>query len=586
MKMATAVPSPLASSVERTNGAKLSRLLVDGGTTVLKKHFDQYYPPSGLATSLNSHYSTLNDLFRDGHLHTPQWNKLFPTGGGLPNSKNFDISLLFLLLTNICGLSPPHGGWHRKPHPTDHSREANLARIKFFRNELYDHITTTGIDTPTFNAFWRQISGALHGLGLDKAEIDRLKAEHGGEEDYIGVLCEWSVSEQNIKSQLEDILLSQTEVQQAVDEVHLTQLEDRRILQDSKKKLEEVHQVQTETQQTVDEVCQSQIQTQQTVDEVRQSQTETQKTVDEVRQSQIQTQQIVDDVRQKQLEDRGTIQDSNMKLQEVFQIERKTHQVVTNVRETQTDDSKVIQKISERQTNTERGVAKLLDRQEEFHQILQETKSRVEESHEKLLTAQDEHFEAMRQDLKERGEDSEGRREKHRENEILKKLAKIDTLKYVRDHADRYVEGTRLSILAEVESWLEDRSCPNRVMVISGNAGMGKSVISAVMCEKMQEAGRLAGSHFCQHGRARHRNPKVMLQSLASQLCDSLPDYKEALVEKLSRNLGVEINNMEVKDLFEVLFEEPLANLNDPGLTYLMVIDGLDESELRDEMSY
>jgi len=70
-----------------------------------------------------------------------------------------------------------------------------------------------------------------------------------------------------------------------------------------------------------------------------------------------------------------------------------------------------------------------------------------------------------------------------------------------------------------------------------------------------------------------------MLQSLASQLCDFLPDYKKALAEKLSRNLGVEINNMEVKDLFDVLFEEPLTSLNDPGLTFLMVIDGLDESE-------
>jgi len=97
----------------------------------------------------------------------------------------------------------------------------------------------------------------------------------------------------------------------------------------------------------------------------------------------------------------------------------------------------------------------------------------------------------------------------------------------------------------------------------------------------MQEAGRLAGSHFCKHDRARHRNPKVMLQSLASQLCDFLPDYKEALAEKLSRNLGVEINNMEVKDLFDVLFEEPLTSLKDPGLTSLMVIDGLDESEFQ-----
>ena len=613
--MSAAAPSSLASSVEKTNGAKLSRLLIDGGTPVLKKLFDQYHPPKHLKTHLNNHYSTLNDLFRDGHMHARQRYKLFPTDRVSPDSKNFDISLLFLLLTNICGLSPPDRGWHRKPRPGDLSLEADLVRIKFFRNDLYGHVTSTGIDTPTFNALWPQISGTLLHLGLDKAEVDRLEAEHCGEEDYIDVLCEWSVSEQEIKSQLEDIRQSQTEVQQAVDKVQMTQLEDRQIREDSKKKLENVHEVQTKTQQTVDEVRQFQIKTQQTVDDVRQSQIKTRQTVDDVRQSQIktqqtvgevhltrledrkifqackkkleevhqvqtETQQTVDEVRRNQLEDRGTIHDTNTKLENVFQIDRKTHQLVTTLRKTQIGDSKAIQEIRHTQTNTQECVAELLDRQHEFHETLQETKSRVETNGE-LLRAQGEHFKAMRQDSKATTEDLESQRENHRENDILKKLAQIDTLKNIRHHADRYVEGTRLSVFAEVEKWLNDKSSPNRVMVISGNAGMGKSVISAVMCKKMQEAGRLAGSHFCQHDTARHRNPKVMLQSLASQLCDSLPNCKKALVEKLSRNLGVEINNMEVKDLFEVLFEEPLASLNDPGLTYLMVIDGLDESEFQ-----
>ena len=536
--MAAAEPSPLASSVEKTNGAKLSRLLIDGGTMVLRKIFDRYHPPASLLADLNANYHALNNLLRRRVLHKSQWDLLFPPGGATPDSNTFDITLLFLLLTNICGFSPPPLGWNTKPLPSDTSVEANLARIKFFRNELYGHVTTTGIDTPTFSALWLEISAVLVALGLPRAEIDRLRAEHCGEEDFLDVLFEWADSEEDIKSQLKDIRQYQSRVQRAVDEVHLTQLEDRKILQSSNRKLEEVHEVRTKTQKTVDEV------------------------------------------RQNQLEDSGTMQDSNKKLQEVFQIDRKTHQAVTNIRETQIDDSKVIQKISQSQTNTEKGVAKLFDRHEEFHQTLQETKSRIEDTHGNLLRTQGEHFEAIRKNLKQTAEDLE-EREKRRENELLKKLAKIDTLKIVRYHSDRYVEGTRLSIFAKVERWLNDRSSPNRVMVISGNAGIGKSVISAVMCEKMQEAGRLAGCHFCQHDRARHRKPKVMLQSLASQLCDFLPDYKKALVEKLSRNLGVEINNMEVKELFEVLFEEPLTSLNDPGLTYLMVIDGLDESEFQ-----
>ena len=442
--MASSSPSPLASSVEKTNGAKLSRLLVDGGTMVLRKIFDRYHPPANLQADLNANYRTLNNLLRRRVLHQPQWDLLFPPGGATPDSNTFDISLLFLLLNNICGLSPPPSGWHTKPSASDTSVEANLARIKFFRNELYGHVTTTGMDTPTFSALWREISAVLVALGLTQAEIDRLKAELCGEEEFLGVLFEWAHSEEDIKSQLRDIRQDQA----TVFEVHQT-------VQNIKEIVEDVRNLQSAAV----------------------------------------TQETIDEKRQTQLGDRGTVRDNKV-------------------------DTKL-------------------------------------------------------------QEDLEVQREKNRENEILKKLAKIETLKTVRNHADRYVDGTRLSFFSAVESWLNDRSCPNRVMVISGSAGMGKSVISAVICEKMQDAGRLAGSHFCQHDRARHRNPKVMLQSLASQLCDILPDYKKALVERLSRNLGVEISNMEVKDLFEVLFEEPLASLSDSSLAYLMVIDGLDESEFQ-----
>ena len=116
-------------------------------------------------------------------------------------------------------------------------------------------------------------------------------------------------------------------------------------------------------------------------------------------------------------------------------------------------------------------------------------------------------------------------------------------------------------------------------MVIVGNAGMGKSVIAAELSKRMLEEGKLSGGHFCQHDKVRHRNPKMLLQSLAYQLSHSLPDYRKALVKQLSRNLGVEINDMEVEDLFELLFEEPLSRLTDPNSTCLVIVDALDESE-------
>ncbi|XP_044182631.1 uncharacterized protein LOC114962403 [Acropora millepora] len=405
--MATAAASPLASSVEKTNGAKLSRLLIDGGTTVLRNVFDAHHPSANLAADLHASYSILNGLLRRRVLNRHQWNKLFPRGRTPSDANNFDITLLFLLLTNICGLSRPPAYWHKKPTPTDTSLEANLARIKFFRNQLYGHVATTGVDTPTFNALWMEISVVLVALGLSQAEIDRLKAERCGEEGYVGALLDWAKSEEDIKTQLKDILQVQTTTLEAVDE--------------NKSRIEDVHQA-----------------------------------VTEIRQSQLHTDQ---------------------------------------------------------------------------------------------------------------------------EDEILKKLAKVETQRDVTEYAARYLQGTRESFFAKVETWLDDASSPNRVMVISGNAGMGKSVLAAEMCRRMQETGRLSGSHFCHHDKVRHRNPKVMLQSLAFHLSCNLPEYKKALVEQLCRNLGAEINDLEVGDLFELLFEEPLRRVNERGFISFVVLDALDESE-------
>ena len=223
--MATAAPSPLASSPEKTNGNKLSRLLIDGGTTVLRNVFDHYHPPASLAADLNSNYSILNNLLSRRVLKRHQWNKLFPPGGIAPDSSTFDITLLFLLLIEICGLSPPPSGWHAKPSPGDNSLEANLARVKFFRNELYGHVTSTAFDTAIFSSLWQEISAALLSLGLDQAEIDRLKAERGGEQHYIDALIKWADSELDVKTQLKDIQQSQTKNQKTVEEVRQTQQE-------------------------------------------------------------------------------------------------------------------------------------------------------------------------------------------------------------------------------------------------------------------------------------------------------------------------------------------------------------------------
>ena len=478
--MATATPSPLASSVEKTNGNKLSRLLIDGGTTVLKNIFDYYHPPANLAANLSSKHihSILTKLRHRKILNGSQWDKLFPPpGGGTPNSINFDITLLFLLLRNICGLHPPLSGWDRMPPVSDTSREANLARIKCYRNELYGHVTTTGIQTSVFDVKWQEVSCILVSLGLSQSEVDRLKREPCGE-DYVSAVTEWMKNDEEIHFQLKDLRTKQQQVLQ-------TQQEGHRTVQD--------------THQTVSRVEQ-------------------------------------------------TLQD--------------TYQAVGNLQQMQTEAVKL---------------------QQEDHRILQDTRQAVEGVQRSIQMLQEvrKTQPESQQQIEYEAANTEERRDKAEEDEALRKLAKVNTERVIQYHSRKYQEGTRLHIFEKIKLWLDDRTSENRVMVISGDAGMGKSVISAVVCQRMRNAGRLSGSHFCHHDKACNRNPKIMLQSLAYQLSELLPQYKRELVKALSRNLGEDVNNLEVGELFELLFEEPLINVDDPGRSLLMVIDGLDESEYK-----
>ena len=506
--MATATPSPLASSVEKTNGNKLSRLLIDGGTTALRNILDYYHPPTNLAANLSSKHihSTLTKLRHRKILNGSQWDKLFPPpGGGTPNSINFDITLLFLLLRNICGLSPPCSGWDKMPPVSDTSREANLARMKYYRNELYGHVTTTGIQTSVFDLKWQEMSSVLVSLGLSQSEVDRLEREPCGE-DYISAVTEWMKNDEEIQFQLKDLLTKQQQVLQ-------TQQEDQRTLNDT-------HQI-----------------------------------VGKVQQTQVEASKL-------QQEDHRTLQHTHQTVSKVEQTLQDTHQAVGNLQQTQNEAVKL---------------------QKEDHRILQDTRQAVEgvqRSIQMLQEVRTTQQESPQQVVYEVA-NTEEKSNKAEEDEALRKLAKVNTERVIQYHSGKYQEGTRLHIFEKIKLWLDDRTSENRVMVISGDAGMGKSVISAVVCQRMQNAGRLSGSHFCQHNKARHRNPKIMLQSLAYQLSELLPEYKRELVKALSRNLGEHINNLEVGELFELLFEEPLIHVDDPGRSLLMVIDGLDESEYK-----
>ena len=175
-----AVPS-FPSSKETANYTRLCRLLVDVGSQVLRETFDRVRPPGSLHTVLADPavHAKLQSLRKKKILNPSQWGKLYPAIKSSVSSGNFDTTLLVLLLRNICSLSPPATGWDNLPPVIHTTPEADIARIKFFRNTVYGHATDASVDDASFNVYWNDIKDTLVRLGgaCYRDAIDDLEKE-------------------------------------------------------------------------------------------------------------------------------------------------------------------------------------------------------------------------------------------------------------------------------------------------------------------------------------------------------------------------------------------------------------------------
>ena len=209
--MASAAAPSFHSTKETTNYARLCRLLVDVGSHVLRETFDKKRPPGNLDTVLSSPpvHAVLQAL-KKKVLNPLQWGKLYPAIKSSVSSNNFDITLLMVLLRNICGLVPPATGWDKLPPAADTTTEADIVRIKCYRNTVYGHASEASVDDTTFNQYWKDIQDALVRLGgaCYQGAIDDLKKEcmdPDFEEHYRELLKQWVKDEVSIKQRLDEM---------------------------------------------------------------------------------------------------------------------------------------------------------------------------------------------------------------------------------------------------------------------------------------------------------------------------------------------------------------------------------------------
>ena len=230
----------LRATDEKANFQRLTRLLMRGGLALLKEVFDSIHPPPNFPAVLSNPVikTQLQTLRRNRVLTHPEWNCLYnPSGPGTyGKSTDFDISLLCKLLRAICNLTPPATGWDILPNSTDHSLEADLVRIKCYRNNIYGHNHSMEITNADFEKLWMEISEALLRIAssISSAKRDEWKKSiekffleplTPDAEECVDELRLWHKKDMETKDEIEKVRITQELIQKQLQQMQIERKE-------------------------------------------------------------------------------------------------------------------------------------------------------------------------------------------------------------------------------------------------------------------------------------------------------------------------------------------------------------------------
>ena len=232
----SAAEEALRTTDEKANFQRLTRLLMRGGLALLREVFDNIHPPASLPAVLGANKVHLQNL------RTTTGNKVLtyaerkclynPHGPGTyGKSAEFDISILYKLLRSICSLTAPVTGWDKLPNSADPSREADIVRIRCYRNKIYSHDRLMQVTDADFEKLWMDISEALLRIagGISSAKRDEWKKAiekffHApltpDAEECVDELQSWYLMDMETKHELDQIQLKQAEMQKQIEQLH------------------------------------------------------------------------------------------------------------------------------------------------------------------------------------------------------------------------------------------------------------------------------------------------------------------------------------------------------------------------------
>ncbi|XP_063411594.1 uncharacterized protein LOC134694512 [Mytilus trossulus] len=185
-------------SEEEINFTRFFLLNFKVSPDIVRRYFDGVFPPAHLSQTINNGMKTIIQLNKSKIINSAQFEILrsvlgtvwpsnlppMPVGTKSTCSKDFDLTMMICLLRNLGGLAKPINGWDKLPHPNDTVHGADLATLKWHRNDLA-HATVTYMDSNEFIDKWTQVEKALTSLNKGQRPyevIEILKYDLVGEQ--------------------------------------------------------------------------------------------------------------------------------------------------------------------------------------------------------------------------------------------------------------------------------------------------------------------------------------------------------------------------------------------------------------------
>jgi hypothetical protein len=113
-------------------------LIIDGGLTCLRNYVDQELAAQSTTISacLAKEKTQINLLKGRKIITQVQYDLLYPSSG-IVSTSDLDITLIICLMRSLkCFKLNTRFNWNTPPAKNDTSIEADICRLKFFRNEV------------------------------------------------------------------------------------------------------------------------------------------------------------------------------------------------------------------------------------------------------------------------------------------------------------------------------------------------------------------------------------------------------------------------------------------------------------------